>query len=267
MVPPLTVQDPTVVMYGNSFFLPRTLVIRNVSYEDRGLVKDPVPFVWTTDGSIQDRRFYAIRPQDDPQEVSDKELLLAQIEDMTPLYDTDRDSVETRWDTLTRYGFDIETEDYSLLHTVLRHIGRAVHHSFCFFLQGTLEDSRPLTLVVTIESHHLNYDCTERGDEDEGYAPYYFFRTSGLGRRLVLIDGDPITDQALEQVTVSFNGFRFRLVTTCLLDGHLTSETTFSAIHLQIPSEWHPLELGLLTRRLVILESRSETTSLYDTLH
>jgi len=267
--PPSLRQNPRVER-GNAFFVPRTVVVRGDPYDgwDTPPLRIDVPFSFSS-GETRFHTFSRTRRWGVP--LSDKERLLAQIGDMTPLFDSDRERI--------REGPERN------VHTLLRHIARAEHHAFCFVIQGTTllsldsrneERTLSLSVVITLESHHLIQDKVQY-DDDDAYAPIYRFRIDGLGRALVLLDGQVIDDggilsQELEQVSVTSNDFVFEIKTFdfrseiwVASDFHI--HATLSRIQFQSrleQNEMDHLEFRPFSRRFLILESRDETTSPYD---
>jgi len=276
-------QNPRVVLNRvrtiEQFFVPRTVVVQGVPYDgwdtpQQDLRRTNYPF-WFSSNKVQ---FYTFPPAGRLQRrlplgvpPTDRERLFAQINDMTPLFDSDRERI--------REGPERN------VHTLLRHIARAEHHAFCFVIQGTTllsldsrneERTLSLSVVITLESHHLIQDKVQY-DDDDAYAPIYRFRIDGLGRALVLLDGQVIDDggilsQELEQVSVTFNDFVFEIKTFdfrseiwVASDFHI--HATLSRIQFQSrleQNEMDHLEFRPFSRRFLILESRDETTSPYD---
>jgi len=242
--PPSLRQNPRVER-GNAFFVPRTVVVRGDPYDgwDTPPLRIDVPFSFSS-GETRFHTFSRTRRWGVP--LSDKERLLAQIGDMTPLFDSDRESDDSD----------------QLLYALLRHVGRAEHHAFCFVIQGTtgITDKHQLTLVNTLESHHLILDGVEHS-----------FEMNGLGRTLLLLDGKVLDDsiaQELQFVSVTFQDSVFEIRTYDLdledwdRDKYNVKGTPFRIslrkLHL-VGMKRDRGDFSLDPRRLLVLESRYET--------
>lgn len=241
-VPPPLVLNPRVER-GNVFFVPRTVVVRGIPYDgwDTPPLGIDVPLSFSS-GETRFHTFPRTRRWGVP--FTDKDRLLAQIEDMTPLFDSDRESDDSD----------------RPLQALLRHVGQAERRAFCFVVQGTtgISDKHQLTLVSTLESHHLILDGVEHS-----------FEINGLGRTLLLLDGKAIDDsvaQELQFVSVTFEDSVFEIRTYDLdledRDEYNVKGTPFRVslrrLHL-VGMKRDRGDFSLTPQRLLVLESRDET--------